>query len=99
MIQPEILEGSMLIAFSVSWYWSIGKMLKVKQAAGKSLFFVVLICCGYSLGIGSKLVLWIQTSDLSPLLWLYVWNLGVTLFDLFLVVHYSRKEVILSAAG
>lgn len=87
----EFLEGTMLLCFSAGWYWSIAKMLKVRAAVGKSPFFVVLICSGYALGIASKLHGWNVTGTLSPLIWVYVWNLVVTFTDLALVLHFSRK--------
>ena len=82
----------MLFCFSISWYWSIAKMLKVQAAVGKSPFFVVLICSGYVLGIMSKLHAWDVDGVLSPLIWLYGWNLVVTGADLALVVYFSRPE-------
>jgi len=80
----------MLVSFSVSWYWSIAKMVQTKVAAGKSLYFVLMICFGYVLGISSKMVAWQELGDISPLIWVYAWNLMVTAFDAFLVVRYSR---------
>lgn len=88
----ELLEASMLVSFSVSWYWSIAKMLKSGQASGKSLCFVLMICFGYVLGIGSKLVAWQRLGDLSPLIWVYCWNFLITAFDAVLVVYYSRTH-------
>lgn len=85
------LEAAMLISFSLSWYWSIAKMLSTGQAAGKSAFFVVLICTGYVAGIASKLVSLQATGALGPLVWLYAWNLAVTAFDLFLVIVLTRR--------
>lgn len=90
MPMTEILEALMLTAFSVSWYCSIWKMLSTGQASGKSLGFVVLICLGYLCGIGSKIVGWSDTGMLSSLIFLYVWNLGVTAFDAWLVYTLSR---------
>ena len=87
----EILEVGMLICFSIGWYWSIGRMLKVRAAVGKSPIFVVLVCTGYVCGILSKLALWRETGEISPLIWLYAWNFAVTAFDLLLVLHFSRK--------
>ena len=86
----ELLEGLMLVSFSVSWYWSIAKMLRTRTASGKSLNFVLMICFGYVLGVSSKLVAWQEYGALSPLVWVYAWNLLVTAFDAVLVVHYSR---------
>lgn len=90
MSAQELLEGLMLLCFSVSWYWSIARMIRVRAAAGKSALFVVLICTGYSFGIGAKLDVWVHGGALSPLIWLYCWNLCVTLADLALVLHFTR---------
>jgi hypothetical protein len=84
------LEALMLVCFSISWYWSIAKMLRTRVAAGKSAFFVVLICTGYVFGVASKLIAWQGGGPLSPLVWLYAWNLCVTLADLALVIRFSQ---------
>lgn len=94
----ERLEAAMLFSFSISWYWSIAKMLRTRQAAGKSAFFVLLICCGYVCGVASKLVAYGTTGILSPLIWLYAWNLLVTTFDLYLVQTLSRGKPVRAAA-
>jgi hypothetical protein len=91
MAGPETFEALMLLCFSISWYWSIAKMLKHRVASGKSAFFVTLICVGYIAGVASKTLDWRRSGDLDPLVWLYVWNLCVTLVDLALVLHFSRK--------
>jgi len=86
----DSLEALMLFTFSIIWYWSIAKMLTTRQATGKSAFFVVLICTGYMAGIASKLVGWQMSGVLSPLIYLYCWNLIVTAVDLLLVLHFTR---------
>ncbi len=86
----ELFEAGMLICFSVSWYWSIAKMLRVRAAVGKSASFVAMICVGYLFGITAKLMIWWSGGALSPVLWLYCWNLVVTAFDLALVVYFSQ---------
>jgi hypothetical protein len=86
-----LLEAAMLGAFSISWYCSIWKMLRTRQASGKSLGFVLLICLGYVCGIASKLALYRDTGVWSELILLYVWNLLVTGFDAWLVVQFTRK--------
>jgi hypothetical protein len=86
------LEAAMLGAFSISWYCSIWKMLRTRQAAGKSLGFVLLICFGYVCGIASKIALYRETGVMSELILLYIWNLLVTGFDAYLVVRFSRPR-------
>lgn len=95
----HVLEGLMLIFFSISWYWSIARMLMTGVAAGKSPSFVALICAGYTFGIFAKLALWKDTGALPPITWLYGWNLVVTLFDLWLVVHLTRGRGAPRSAG
>ena len=91
MTPAESFEAAMLLCFSISWYWSIAKMLRVRAAVGKSPVFVIMICGGYVFGIASKLVAWWSGGPLSPVVWLYVWNLMVTAVDLALVLHFSRR--------
>lgn len=91
MTNAELFEAAMLLCFSISWYWSIAKMLRVRAAVGKSAGFVAMICVGYVFGIASKLMIWWSGGPLSPVIWLYCWNLLVTAFDLALVLHFSRR--------
>lgn len=86
-----LLEAVMLGAFSISWYCSIWKMLRTRQASGKSLGFVLLICLGYVCGIASKLALYRDTGVWSELILLYIWNLLITGFDAWLVVQFTRE--------
>ena len=88
----EYLEGLMLISFSVGWYWSIARMLRTRQSAGKSAGFVVLVCCGYVFGLTSKLLLWQSGGVFSLLVFVYGWNLIVTAFDLFLVYYFDDSR-------
>lgn len=88
----DIFETLMLLSFSVSWYWSIAHMLRTHHASGKSPAFVILICTGYVFGMIAKVSIWQDTGALSPIIYLYAWNLIVTLFDLFLVVHFNRRD-------
>ncbi len=92
MTYADLFEAAMLISFSVSWYWSIARMLRTRMAAGKSAAFVALICCGYVFGIAAKWLAWQATGVWTPLILLYAWNLCVTLFDLALVLHYRRFD-------
>ncbi|MEL6196653.1 MAG: hypothetical protein AAFT19_02295 [Pseudomonadota bacterium] len=90
MSPHEYLEGVMLFCFSIGWYWSIAKMLRTRQALGKSVCFVSLITLGYGLGASSKLVYWHETGSFSPVTFLYAWNMLVCATDLFLVRRFSR---------
>ncbi len=87
----EILQTLMFFVFSTSWYWSIAKLLRTKSAAGKSLNFSLMVCIGYGLGIASLVVAWKEGGELNPLIWVFAWNLLVTIFDAALVVLYTRS--------
>ena len=84
----EALEGSMLVLFSASWYWSIARMLRERVVVGKNATFVAFICMGYVAGMSAKLPAFATTGVLSPLVHLYAWNLMVTLTDLALVLRF-----------
>ncbi len=86
----EMLEAGMLTCFSLGWYWSIGTMLWTGLPTGKSAPFVTFTVAGYIMGLSAKLWLWASGSAFSPLLYVYGWNLLITLLDLTLVLHYSR---------
>jgi len=62
-----------------------------RSAAGKSEVADALIALGYCAAIGSKLIYWQTTGTISPTFWIYVWNLGLTLLDLTLVVLLRRQ--------
>lgn len=86
----ELLEAIMLVAFSTGWYCSIFKMMRTREARGKSLPFVLVICFGYLCGVVSKLLIWSETGMLPPIVWLYALNAAVIAVDAFLVLRYSR---------
>ena len=52
----ELFEALMVICFGLSWPMSILKSYQSRTAKGKSIFFIVLIECGYAFGIISKLI-------------------------------------------
>ena len=95
MLAYEIFEALMLLCFSIGWYWSIARMIRVQAAIGKSMSFVMLITAGYALGVSSKLLAWQAGAPLSPLVWLYAWNMLVTATDLALVIYFTRRGRVL----
>lgn len=89
----EILETIMLLLFSLGWYWSIARMLRVRSARGKSATFVALVTLGYVLGAAAKVAVALEAGTaLSPVFYVYVWNVLVTGTDLALVLVYQRRE-------
>lgn len=99
MTAIEILQALMFFSFSTSWYWSIAKLLRTKSATGKSLVFALMVCIGYTLGIASLLLAWEGGSDLNPLIFVFAWNLTVTMIDAALVIRYSRRSALRSASA
>jgi len=98
MTTIETLQALMFFSFSTSWYWSIAKLLRTKSATGKSLVFALMVCVGYALGIASLLLAWGDGGDLNPLIYVFAWNLTVTMIDAALVVRYSRPSALRSAS-
>ncbi|WP_226628476.1 hypothetical protein [Alloyangia pacifica] len=86
----DALEALMLVAFSTGWYCSIFKMLRTREARGKSLPFVLVICFGYLCGVASKLLIWHETGALPPIVWLYALNSMVIAVDAWLVMRYTH---------
>jgi hypothetical protein len=82
----EVLETIMLICFGISWPISIMKLIKVKQASGKSKFFLGLIFFGYLAGIANK---FLYDTTHSPIVWLYVLNACMVFVDLLLTIRYA----------
>lgn len=85
----------MLVCFSVSWFFSIGKMIRTRAAAGKSLLFVLVVLAGYSSGLLAKVI---KVAEGSPdaghaakLIFLYGFNLVVVGVDLVLSIRYGRR--------
>lgn len=75
----------MLICFGISWPTAIAKSLRTKQVAGKSPLFMAIIALGYVCGILHKAI-----NAYDWVIWLYVLNLLMVSFDLFLYFYYSR---------
>jgi hypothetical protein len=83
----SVFEAGMLICFGVSWPVSIAKSLRTRKVEGKSPLFMVILCLGYASGIVHKIVYaydWIT--------WLYVLNLCMVAFDLFLYYRFLPKR-------
>ena len=52
----ELCEILMLICFGLSWPINAVKSYRARTAKGKSLAFLILILCGYFVGITGKLI-------------------------------------------
>ena len=82
---PLYFESLMLIFFSLNWYWSIGRMLRTKASEGKSVNANVLIALGYVAAICAKISV---PGALPVVFYICVWNLGLTLLDLWLIIRF-----------
>ena len=91
MSVPELLETFMLLCFSASWYGSIRQVWRTHDARGMHKPFALLVCIGCLMGLGAKVVLYAETGVLSPLVWLYAWNVIVTAAQLVLIVKLSDQ--------
>lgn len=76
-------EALMLICFGTSWPISIAKSLRTKVVAGKSPLFMTVLCLGYVSGITHKVFF-----NMDWIISLYILNLGLVSFDLFLYYKY-----------
>ena len=81
----NIFEAVMMICFGASWPVSILKTIKVKNPAGKSIGFLILIEIGYLSGIIFKL----QHFDWG--IALYILNALMVATDLILVLYYRKR--------
>lgn len=84
----SIFEIVMLLCFAASWPFSIVKALRTKVVIGKSPIFMTIIIIGYIFGIIHKLVYcpgdWV--------VFLYLFNLLIVSFDLFLYFLYIGRN-------
>lgn len=83
----SIFEVGMLVCFGVSWPISIAKALRTHVVRGKSPYFMGIICLGYLFGIIHKV-----TYDLDWVTLLYLLNMIMVAFDLYLYLRYSKEE-------
>ena len=79
-------EILMLICFGAAWPVSIYKSLQTKTNEGKSLNFLYIISSGYIFGILHKLLY-----NLDFVIFLYMLNLFMVLFDMAIYYHKKRK--------
>jgi len=91
----SILEALMVISFGVSWPVSILKSIRARTAAGKSIFFLLLILFGYACGIASKLA----AGRITYVFIFYVINFIMVSVDLAVYFRNRRLDKMASIAG
>lgn len=93
-MKSSIWEILMLLSFASSWPVSIVKALRTKIVIGKSPIFMSIIIFGYVMGIIHKII----NCPGDYVVWLYVFNMLIVGFDLFLYFLYigkNKKEMML----
>lgn len=93
----QILEGTMIVCFGVSWPFAIYRTWKAKRVEGKSLIFLALVFAGYLAGVVSKLVKAYTWADVEKIIFLYAINAVLVGTDLGLYLYYRAKNA--GAAG
>jgi len=79
-------EVIMLVCFASGWPFSIVKAIRTKRAAGKSPWFMAIICLGYLSGVIHK-TLYARDWVIA----LYALNMVLISTDLFLYNRYRNQ--------
>ena len=91
-MKVSIFEILMLLCFACSWPFSIVKALRTKVVIGKSPIFMSIIVLGYVFGILHKIFY-----HPDAVVFLYLFNLLIVSFDLFLYFKYigqNRRDLL-----
>ena len=83
-------EGLMLICFGVSWPPAIIKTLRVKNPAGKSFIFMMLVLTGYLSGIIGKIVAMGNGCLTYWVFWLYILDFAMVGTDFCFSLYYAN---------
>jgi hypothetical protein len=81
----KIFESIMLLCFGAAWPFSIYRLLKTKNSAGKSVPFLSVILTGYISGIFYKIY-----GRCDAIIVLYILNAIMVSTDLLLTVRYRK---------
>jgi len=90
----QLLEAAMIVSFGIAWPTAIAKSLRSRTAAGKSLFFLLIILIGYAFGIASKLV----AGTLTYVFIFYLINFVMVSFDTILYFRNRKLDRARAAA-
>lgn len=83
-----ICEMMMLLCFAFGWPVSIVKSLRTKIVKGKSPAFMMIVIVGYVFGILHKIA-----SGFDWVSYIYIFNITIVGFDLFLYFYYSKLNL------
>ena len=90
----ELLEAMMVLSFGAAWPTSILKSWRARTAAGKSLWFLLIILFGYACGIASKFA----AGTLTYVVFFYCLNFVMVSVDVVLFFR-NRKLDRAAVAG
>jgi hypothetical protein len=94
MTDFSVFEALMLIAFGVSWPFSIVRSIKARSAEGKSLLYLILLGLAYVSGILHKLII-----NLDIVIVLYIINFIMVNIDIALYLRNVRIDAIRDSEG
>lgn len=83
----SVFEIIMLLSFGCAWPVSIYKSVKSGKTAGKSLFFLIIICMGYFSGVLHKLIF-----NFDAVIYLYALNGLMVATDIALYFRNRKLE-------
>ncbi|MDP8261736.1 MAG: hypothetical protein P9M13_00355 [Candidatus Ancaeobacter aquaticus] len=86
-MNPDIFEVIMLVCFGAAWPFSIYKMLKSKNSAGKSVLFLFIIFTGYIAG-----TLFQYFGERNIVIFLYMLNACMVMTDIGLTMLYRKNN-------
>ncbi len=87
-VNPSFYEGAMLVCFGISWPFAIWKTIKVKNPAGKSFLFAIMVIIGYVSGMIAKYM----RGGVDTVFCLYVIDFMMVSTDLLLCCYYIQKN-------
>ena len=83
----NVLEATMMVCFSVSWFFSIARSIRSRSTGGKSIYFLWIIFTGYVAGVLHKVL-----NDFNWTVWLYSFNGAMVAVDTVLYYRNLRGE-------
>jgi hypothetical protein len=90
----QLLEGTTIACFGVSWPFAILRTWKAKRVEGKSLLFLVLVFIGYLIGVASKFAKASAGEKLEWIVVFYAINAVLVGTDMCLYFHYRAKNAV-----
>jgi hypothetical protein len=87
----QTLEAGMLLCFGIAWPVDILKTLRTRQAAGKSIGFMLIVLVGYVSGMAAKFYRVGTGEPLEHVTWLYAVNAVLVAVDILVYLHFRPR--------